>query len=250
MATFPNGQIPTYAMEQLSVGGYLLPAAAANFELWRAHAARDGLNLTITSAADAFRTYAIQERIFRERYTTFPLLGRPRKVWQNRTWYLKPGNATAAVPGTSNHGKGLAVDIRNAGGFNGSFYRWMTETGPKYGFSNTEGRSINEPWHWVSDNIARGAIGTIVDVIPDAATSTKIKELAEMSMPVRVRKHDGGIALVDTTRGEFRALDPTANALLARLGVIIPEGMDSLSDLEWGQVRQLVRDLAKPFINA
>lgn len=165
MATYANGQIPTSAMTRLSVGGYLLPAAANNFELWRAHAARDGRNLTITSAADAFREYAIQERIFRERYTTTYLAGRPTKRWNNVTWYLKPGQATAAVPGTSNHGKGLAVDIKNAGGFNGAFYKWMSQTGPLYGWSNAEGRSINEPWHWVNDNRPRGALGFIGGVL-------------------------------------------------------------------------------------
>lgn len=163
---YANGQIPTSAMSALSVGGFLLPSAAQNFELWRAHAVKDGYNLTITSAADAFRTYAIQERIFRDRYTTTYLPGRPTKRWNNVTWYLKPGQATAAVPGTSNHGKGLAVDVRNAGGFGGSFYQWMSQTGPLYGWSNSEGRSINEPWHWVNDNKPRGALGTIGATIP------------------------------------------------------------------------------------
>lgn len=247
MATFPNGMIPADAMTALSVGGFLLPAAAQNFESWKAVARNAGWNLTITSPADAFRTYAIQERIFRERYTTFPLWGRPTKRWQNKTWYLLPGKATAAVPGTSNHGKGLAVDIKNAGGFGGAYYGWMASTGPAFGWSNAEGRSINEPWHWVNDNVARGAIAT---AIPTTTTPTLIEELATMTMPVRVRKHDGGIALVNVTNGTFRALDPTANAALARLGVPIPEDMTALSDHEWNQIRQLVRDLSKPIINA
>lgn len=194
MATYANGQIPTSAMTGLSVGGFLLPAAASNFELWRAHAAQDGFNLTITSAADAFRTYATQERIFRERYTTTYLPGRPTKVWQNKTWWLRPGQATAAVPGTSNHGKGLAVDIRNAGSFNGSFYKWMSQTGPAYGFSNAEGRSINEPWHWVSDNIARGAIGAIATAVTnsvDTPTSPLEDDMARL-----IRHPNGSIALV------------------------------------------------------
>jgi len=165
MVTYANGQIPTSAMAALSVGGFLLPAAAQNFELWRAHAARDQRNLTITSAADAFRTYEIQERIFKDRYTTTYLSGRPTKVWNGKTYWLKPGQATAAVPGTSNHGKGLAVDIKNAGAFDVGFHKWMSETGPLYGWSNAEGRSINEPWHWVNDNVPRGAVGTIGQVV-------------------------------------------------------------------------------------
>lgn len=184
MATFPNGQIPTNAMKQLSVGGYLLPAAANNFELWRAHATRDGYTLTVTSAADAFRTYDIQERIFEDRYTATYLTGRPSKVWNGRRYYLKPGQATAAVPGTSNHGRGLAVDIKNAGGFSGSFYKWMAQTGPLYGFSNTEGRSINEPWHWVSDNIPRGAIASLIDKI-STQTPDDFLEALMAATPIR-----------------------------------------------------------------
>lgn len=165
---FPNGMIPLDQMTRLSVGGgYLLPAAAQNFESWRAEARKAGWNLSITSAADAFRTYQIQERIFRERYTTTYLSGRPTKRWNGVTWWLKPGQATAAVPGTSNHGKGLAVDINNAGPFDVGFHKWMSSTGPKHGWSNAEGRSIKEPWHWVNDNIARGAIGSVVDEIPE-----------------------------------------------------------------------------------
>lgn len=184
MATFPNGMIPADAMTALSVGGFLLPAAAQNFESWKAVARNAGWNLTITSAADAFRTYGIQERIFRARYTTTYLAGRPTKVWQNKTWWLRPGQATAAVPGTSNHGKGLAVDIKNAGGFSGAFYKWMAETGPAFGWSNTEGRSINEPWHWVNDNVARGAIGSIVDKIP-VKESDDFLETLMAATPIR-----------------------------------------------------------------
>lgn len=181
MVTFPNGLIPTSAMTALSVGGFLLPAAAQNFEQWRAVARNAGWNLTITSAADAFRTYVIQERIFRARYTLTPLWQRPTKRWNGQTWYLLPGQATAAVPGTSNHGKGLAVDIKDAGGFKGKFYEWMTETGPAFGWSNAEGRSINEPWHWVNDNKPRGAIGSIPDVVPPAIPE---KDVDDMPTPM------------------------------------------------------------------
>ncbi|MEP7763861.1 M15 family metallopeptidase [Sanguibacter sp. 25GB23B1] len=163
-------------MTRLSVGGRLLPAAAESFELWRALAADSGHTLTITSASDAFRPYETQERTFLERYTTTHLPHRPVKVWNGRTYFLKTDQATAAVPGTSNHGKGLAIDVRNAGPFTGPFYRWMATTGPSLGWSNTEGRSINEPWHWVNDGRARSAVGGAAD-----ATSTTTSE--EDNMP-------------------------------------------------------------------
>lgn len=67
--------------------------------------------LTVTSTADAYRSYAIQEATFRLRYTTTVLPGRPSKMWNGVRWYQKPGTAMAAVPGTSNHGWGLAFDV-------------------------------------------------------------------------------------------------------------------------------------------
>lgn len=231
---YANGLIPADAMTALSVGGFMLPAAASNFELWRAHATKDGYNLTITSAADAFRTYAIQERIFRERYTTFPLWGRPTKVWNGVKYWLKPGQATAAVPGTSNHGRGLAVDIRNAGSFSGPFYRWMAQTGPLYGFSNSEGRSINEPWHWVNDNVGRGAIGGILGSV-DIPTAKPVAPIIPTSedeemFRIRVDAKTNGVANASAhtiflcrfgPSGEacFRALTPTENTNLERGGV-------------------------------
>lgn len=229
-------------MSALSVGGALLPAAASNFELWRAHAARDGYNLTITSAADAFRTYEIQERIFRERYTTTYLPGRPTKRWNGVTYWLKPGKATAAVPGTSNHGKGLAVDIRNAGSFSGPFYKWMAETGPSYGWSNTEGRSIGEPWHWVNDNKPRGAVGSIADAIPEKK-SPVTEKLKEFDMPVRIRHSDGTIYYVDIAKGTFIALEPTVNGVLSNLKVDIV--WDEMTTAEVNLVRQAVVDLSR-----
>ena len=58
---------------------------------------------------------------------------------------IKP--ALAAVPGTSNHGWALAVDL--CGGINvagTAEWRWMTANAGRYGFVEDTPR---EPWHWV-----------------------------------------------------------------------------------------------------
>lgn len=70
-----------------------------------------GVDLTFTSSADVYRDYGQQERGFLKRNTTTFLPFRPRRMWNGAWWYLKPGNAGIAVPGTSNHGwAGQAVD--------------------------------------------------------------------------------------------------------------------------------------------
>ncbi|MEU4360991.1 D-alanyl-D-alanine carboxypeptidase family protein [Promicromonospora sp. NPDC023987] len=59
----------------------------------------------------------------------------------------------AAIPGTSNHGWGLAVDLGNpiAGG-NSPEYVWLRLNGPDYGWENPSwaqlGGSKPEPWHF------------------------------------------------------------------------------------------------------
>lgn len=148
-----NGRLEPSGLKALSVGGRLTPGAADAFEQLRTAGSRAGVTVTVTSAADAYRLYEIQERIFTERYQTAYTEYAPGKVdkrsWQGRSWFRRAGTAAAAVPGTSNHGWALAVDIANVGGFNSTFYRWLTATAPLFGFSNTEGASVGEAWHWV-----------------------------------------------------------------------------------------------------
>lgn len=153
--TIINGKIPLYDLTALSVGGFLQANTAYWFEQWRIAAVRAGHNLTITSVADAYRNYAIQERIFRDRYTPQKTGGgyyNDVRWWNNTRYVRKQGHAAAAIPGTSNHGKGLAVDLKNVGAEKGAYYQWLAATGPSYGFTNTEGKSVNELWHWVHDN--------------------------------------------------------------------------------------------------
>ena len=74
------------------------------------------LELSYTGAG---RSYARQEALFRERYVRESKPGqRPegcspgtRKTWDGSGWWRRAGVATAAVPGTSNHGWGGAVDM-------------------------------------------------------------------------------------------------------------------------------------------
>lgn len=155
--TIINGKIPLYDLTALSVGGFLQANAAYWFEQWRIAAVKAGHNLTITSVADAYRNYAIQERIFRERYTPQKTGGgyyNDVRWWNNTRYVRKQGHAAAAIPGTSNHGKGLAVDLKSVGAEKGAYYQWLAATGPSYGFTNTEGKSVNELWHWVHNGKA------------------------------------------------------------------------------------------------
>lgn len=151
-----NGLLSASILEetpgQAGGSGVLLvkPAARA----WRAlcaAAARDGHVLKIGWPNSAYRPYADQERIFRDRYTTTYLPGRPSKLWQGRRWYQRPGTAVAAVPGTSNHGWGLAVDVGeerdgDAGteSVDSGTVAWLVANEHRFGFSH---ELQSEPWH-------------------------------------------------------------------------------------------------------
>ncbi|MBM7804850.1 cell wall-associated NlpC family hydrolase [Geodermatophilus bullaregiensis] len=125
---YPNGLIPPSALCPLGVSGHALRCDAA--AAWRAMSAAFadvfGEPVCIT---DSYRTYAGQVRLYGE----------------------KP--ALAAVPGTSNHGWGLAVDL--CGGietFGTPQYAWMVANAGRFGWLHPTwadpGNGREEPWHW------------------------------------------------------------------------------------------------------
>ncbi|RBY79287.1 hypothetical protein DQ239_06505 [Blastococcus sp. TF02-09] len=125
---YPNGLIPPSAMCPLGAAGHSLrcDAAAAYRAMSAAYAGAFGGPLCLT---DSYRTYAGQVRLYGE----------------------KP--ALAAVPGTSNHGWGLAVDL--CGGvetFGTPQYAWMVANAGRFGFLHPSwadpGNGREEPWHW------------------------------------------------------------------------------------------------------
>jgi len=74
--------------------------------------------------------------------------------WRN--FYCFLGNCgLAAVPGTSVHGWGRAVDFEDAGGeltFASDGYRWLQANAGRFGFVHPAwaepGQPAAEPWHW------------------------------------------------------------------------------------------------------
>ena len=109
-----------------------------------------------TSAGDTYRTFASQKAGFLARYQREPIDGTSSRTWDGVKWYLKKGNAPMAVPGTSNHNLGLAVDVSEA---SGKRLEWALLNAAKFGFS---WEIQSEPWH------IRYVSG---DVLPDAVNA-------------------------------------------------------------------------------
>lgn len=143
LAGTTNGRLPTSLLRQCAGGDLLHHWAADSFDAMHALAARHGIDLKLT---DGYRPYETQERLFRERYKRIPWV-RGSKVWNGERWWLWYG-ATAAVPGFSNHGLGLAVDIHTVG--LGTPYapgvklRWLLEYAEDFGWS---WELQSEAWH-------------------------------------------------------------------------------------------------------
>lgn len=152
-----NGQLPDSILHttpgQAAGPDVRLVAPAAR--AWRALCAAAlsaGHILKATSLYDSYRPYNVQEAIFRARYSSTRIAGADTRFWQGRTWWQKPGTATAAVPGTSNHGLGLAVDIGDeldgdAGteAIDTATVNWLVVNAARFGFS---AELQSEPWHW------------------------------------------------------------------------------------------------------
>jgi septal ring factor EnvC (AmiA/AmiB activator) len=129
VSRYPNGAIPLSALCPLwgAPGHYLRADAAHAFgQLTEAYAAQHGQPLCV---GDSYRPLDSQVQL----YAT------------------KPG--LAAVPGTSNHGWGTAVDL--CGGvesFGTREHEWMRANAPLHGWFHPawaqQGGSRPEPWHW------------------------------------------------------------------------------------------------------
>ncbi len=127
---YKNGYIPASALCAIpwQTVDHLRCDAAAKFNALNAlYKTTYGANICVN---DAYRSYAKQEAML-------ALYGYPR----------------AAMPGTSNHGWAIALDLGcGVGIFGNARYVWFTANAPKYGFQQPtwalKGGSNPEAWHW------------------------------------------------------------------------------------------------------
>lgn len=125
---YPNGLIPSSALCSIGTGSHALrcDAAQAFQAMSQAYEEEFGEELCVT---DSYRTFDAQVDLY----------------------HSKPG--LAAVPGTSNHGWGLALDMCSGiESFGTPEFRWMQENAPSFGWIHPhwarQGGGREEPWHW------------------------------------------------------------------------------------------------------
>lgn len=138
------GKLPDNLLRGIEGKGRLHHLAADAYEAMDEAANADGIDLSPTSQADTYRSLETQEYGFFQRHTDKPtpkMMKQKPRVYKGKLWYLKKGMAPMAVPGTSNHNLGIAIDIANA---SGKRLEWLLANEHKYGFSH---ELQSEPWH-------------------------------------------------------------------------------------------------------
>jgi hypothetical protein len=156
--TYANGQVPAGVLAPLDDQPYAALRTDAA-QAWN-RARRDVINQAgvMLTVRGWNRTLAEQQRFFLERYrpqaTGTGTYGDVR--WWRGVRYVRFGTAAAAIPGTSNHGWGLAVDVVDYGTVGQFDYSRRARTFPilaRHGWTDDEGRDPDtlEPWHLVYD---------------------------------------------------------------------------------------------------
>lgn len=172
-----NGKLPDSLLVQIGVGSARMERTAARSFIAMFAEARAALGITIKHVGD-YRSFEAQRNLFVSRYEPVSKSvydGTPstrRKVWEQAGqygysspyWVKKLINgrypATAATPGQSNHGWGLALDIAQEYDTDSApdpitttFVNWLVANAARYGIS---AELQSEPWHWryvAGDNI-------------------------------------------------------------------------------------------------
>jgi muramidase (phage lysozyme) len=119
-----NGRLNPNQLVPIGGRHRMQPAAAEKYKQMVEAAAKDNISWSVT---DSYRTYKEQEDVARRK----GIFGR---------------GGLAAVPGRSNHGWGLALDL--GGGANNPRspqHIWLQQNASKFGFVNNV---PGEPWHW------------------------------------------------------------------------------------------------------
>jgi hypothetical protein len=112
-----NGRLSKSELAPIPEGELAIAAAAA----WNAPGGPADAGLVPTGPRSSYRTYAEQE-----------------ELWAD---YKAGRGNLAAQPGTSNHGLGVAIDVRTDG-----MASWLREHGAEFGWKKTE--AFSEPWHF------------------------------------------------------------------------------------------------------
>lgn len=166
LAGYSNGKLPSSALTSIGVGNAVMEVTAARAFKAMFASARAELGVVIREVGD-YRSFNAQMALFLSRYKPASYSqyrvtsSSHRKYWASaakyghgsKYWIKKDTRyATAATPGTSNHGYGLALDIAEeydsdsaADPISSRFVDWLARNAFTFGIS---AELQSEVWHW------------------------------------------------------------------------------------------------------
>ena len=215
------------ALKALSTPGLLEGEHADGFERVRTALYLAGIDTGTTDPWHATRTKADQIALFKRNYTTAWVPGRSYsdggiKNWDGRKWYRRPYKPVTAIPGTSNHGNGDTVDFQGLGGYDSATWKRAATILREHGWNNTEGRKINEPWHWTrvstADKHRYEEVVTVSDLkdIKAALARIESRQASALTGNTEGRYEESGLATeVARLSGTVGALTPVRYKFVA-----------------------------------
>jgi len=149
-APYANGRFPDSALTTITPQCRIVNDLATPLRNLLAAAHADGVALEPEETSYPLPFYAPQPPAVESCYRSYE-----GQVWW-RNYYCSVGQCgLAAVPGTSRHGLGRAVDFQDDQGeltFTSPGYEWLAAHAGQFGFSHpawaAEGQPSAEPWHW------------------------------------------------------------------------------------------------------
>ncbi len=174
-----NGKLPADKLKRIHCGGHLyIDAARAWLAMVRA-AAQENIFLNLNNPFNAYRKIETQIAVFHKRFVEVeeqtPLPdGAIRVEYDDKIWQLKPEEYYAAIPGTSSHGYGLAVDIGN--------YRilavnnWLAKNAASFGFVKEYDFEL---WHYTYIKSREGIPPRVLEIESLPPEQTYSAELIE-----------------------------------------------------------------------
>jgi len=244
-----NGLLPDYLLDEIGVGNARMEKTAAR--AFRAMFNEAMKNRLYPKHVGDYRTFQAQKNLFLSRYketslTTYAVTPSSRcKRWHDApqhgfksTYWIKIQRAdgtypaTAATPGNSNHGWGLALDVAQEldgdpgpESISSVFVQWLIDNAHRYGIS---AELQSEPWHW------RYVAG---DRIPQAVLDFENGVESPNAIPIILRYPGTPIQL--GTRGDAAKI--VQHFIGAKVdGWFGPQSVEALKD--WQRSRNLPPD--------
>jgi D-alanyl-D-alanine carboxypeptidase-like protein len=198
-----NGKLPDAALSPIAKGNLRKDAAAA-WNAMNVEARKRGVELYPTGSMSSYRTYAQQVYLYNE--------------------YKAGRGNLAAVPGSSNHGWGLAVDLATP-----AMRSMVDQIGRPFGYSKATSDAPSEWWHikWVEGSWKGADVGPYGKGGGDVLTPDRVTDITSASnaagvLHVFAQADDGSIWYTFQPKGGNAWKGGQAGKLIAQMVPFAP----------------------------